>query len=82
MNLSLAKKVEIGTLVRSAWMPGPDSKKGIILSKEHVVGQHRASILGQVKNERYDFWVQWLGDPAPPIKLQSWEVMLVEKKDS
>ena len=82
MNLSLAKKVEIGTLVRSAWMPGPDSKKGIILSKAHVVAPHRARILGQVKNERYDFWVQWRGDPSPPTKLQSWEVMLVEKKDS
>lgn len=81
MNLALAKKAEVGAMVRHAWDP-KSSRKGIVLSKEHITGPHTAKVLGSLKHERFDFWVQWLGTQKPPEKLQNWEVMLVEEKSS
>tara|TARA_R100000664_G_scaffold33630_1_gene51305 strand:- start:1358 stop:1615 length:258 start_codon:yes stop_codon:yes gene_type:complete len=81
MNLKDAKNAPVGALVRESYgVVG--GATGIILSKEHVVKEHTANVLGQKKKERYDFYVHWFKAPSyrktNPCKVQSWEVMLLK----
>ena len=88
MNLKEAKKLKPGTIVRESWNPRTNGRKGIVLSKNHVIEEHTAKVLCQKKNQRYDMFVYWFdgarqliwrGESARPNpeKCQSWELMVV-----
>ena len=91
MNLKDAKKLKPGAIVREAWLP--DSKVyGVVLSKEHFVGEHFAKSLGQKKKERYDITVHWIGDPVPRKRWgdnaqrvqvrENWELIIISHASS
>ncbi len=96
MNLKEAKKLKVGAIVRESWCP-QSKTQGVVLAKKYVKEPHRAKILCQDKNERYDITIHWLGpsrivpyetDPEniqggnPRVQVrQSWEIMLVSHVD-
>ena len=87
MNLKEAKKLRPGAIVREAWNPSAKARQGIVLTKAHVVEKHRAKVLCQDKDERYDMLVYWLDGPRQPEwravprdnpeECQSWELMVI-----
>jgi len=94
VNLKEAKKLEPGAIVREAWHP--DSKvQGIVLSTKHFVGEHTAKLLCQIKKERFDVMVHWLGpsrtiprkqwgdnEPHRVQQRENWELMIISHVDS
>ena len=92
MNIKDARKLKPGAIVREAWLP--DGKvQGIVLAKEHYVGEHMAKCLCQKKKERYDVTIHWIGDPVPrkkwsdnkPNRVQvreNWELMVISHAPS
>jgi cell division inhibitor SulA len=87
VNLKEAKKLKPGAIVRESWLPASGPQwHGIVLSKVHVEERHMASMLGVMKDERYDVVVHWLLSPRahngsePQKKIrehQNWEIMVV-----
>ena len=87
MNLKEAKKLKPGAIVRESWFPTTGAQwHGIVLSKTHVKERHMASMLGVMKDERYDVMVHWLKTPRPHNgskpqpkvrEHQNWEIMVV-----
>tara|TARA_R110002110_G_scaffold159572_3_gene357445 strand:- start:421 stop:696 length:276 start_codon:yes stop_codon:yes gene_type:complete len=87
MNLKEAARLKPGAIVREAWSPSTKGRRGIVLTKNHVLENHMAKVLCQDKDERYDVLVHWLDGPRRPDwrisprqnpeKCQSWELMVV-----
>ena len=91
MNLKDAKKLQSGAIVREAYRPDTFGHPihGIVIGKKYVQEKHRAKILSQWKEERYDIVVHWLCKEAyiprpdwkaPRTRLQvreNWELMVV-----
>ena len=70
MNLKDARILQPGAIVREAWHP-ESRVHGIVLAKQHVEKEHKAKLLCQLKKERYDVTVHWLG-PDRTIPRRKW----------
>ena len=84
MNLKQAKRLRLGALVRSSWNPKSSSRRGIVLAKQHIIGQHAAKSLCQIKDERYEVTVHWYqnyGSEAICETCQNWEIMLISNPE-
>ncbi len=81
MTLKEAHKLQPGAIVRESW--GHAWNQGLVLAKTYVQETHRAKMLCQMKEERYDIVVHWLKGPRTgareinPNTYQNWELMLL-----
>ena len=62
MNIKDAKRLKSGAIVREAYRPDTFGHPihGIVIGTKHVEERHRAKILSQWKEQRYDIVVHWL----------------------
>ena len=94
MNMKDAKKLKAGAIVREAFFPD-STVQGIVLSKVYVKEVHTAKQLGQIKKERFNITVHWLGpanliprmnwNDRSPSRVQvreNWELMVISHVDS
>ena len=83
MNMRDCKRLKPGAMVSEAYAVSGSETVGLVLSKEYVLEEHYANVLGSKKQARYDLWVHWIHAPkyrkrrGNPDKIQCWEVKLL-----